>query len=142
MHFKTLEECRTYVEVELDRVVRSRPPWQATPSPQSPDRPADALSWTISPAPEKRWPASWYELEARFGAAEFLLWFGNHQVGHQQLSWIVHPAIHVAFKDLWPRPDVLAIRFSLGDVLEEVIGSLELQHQYLMRFEMNTFSMT
>ena len=142
MHFKSREECRAYVEAELDRVVRSRPPWQVTPSLQSPDGPADALSWTITPAPENRWPASWYELEARFGAAEFLLWFGNHQVGAEKLSWIVHPAVHVAFKDLWPRSDVLPIRFSLGDVLEAVIGSLDLPGQHIMRFEMNTFSMT
>ena len=142
MQFETREECRAYVEAELDRVVRSRPPWQATPSPQSPVRSVDALFWKITPAPEKRWPASWYELEARLDAAEFLLWFGNHQVGAGQLCWIVHPAIHVAFKDLWPRSDILAIRYSLGDVLEEVIRSLESPHQYIMRFDMNTFSMT
>ena len=142
MHFETAEECRAYVEAELDRVVRSRPPWQATPRPRSKDGPADALCWIITPTPGERWPASWYELEARFGAAEFLLWFGNHQVGIEQLSWIVHPAIHVAFKDLEPQSDRLAIRFSLGDVLEEVIRSLDSPRQYLMRFEMNTFSLT
>ena len=143
MHFPTPEACRTYVEAELDRVVRSRG-WHATTTPPSPDYPAKDLSWTISPTPipKIKWHASWYGLEARLATQEFILWFGNHQVGAEGLDWVLHPALHVLFTDLWPREDILDIHCSLGDVLEVVIRSLELPQQMAIRFEMNTVSVT
>jgi hypothetical protein len=143
MHFETTEACRTYVEGELDRAVRSRPGWQAVQTTDSPDALPDSLSWTIMPTTNRGvWPESWYTLEARFTTKEFVLWFGNHQVGVGGLHWILHPAVHVAFKDVSPRSDSVNIQFRLADFLEEVLRSLEMPRQMAMRFEMNTLSPT
>jgi hypothetical protein len=144
MHYETPEECRRYVEAELDRVVRSRPDWMAVPNPQMPGDMHEGLSWNLAPASTSHpsWQASFYTLEARMRTEEFLLWFGNHAVGAENLHWIIRPAVHVAFNDLWPRNDVLGIRFSLGDVLEVIIGSLDMPSQFLMRFPLNFLSAT
>ena len=144
MHFKTREECRKYVEAELDRVVRSRPGWKAVQHALTPDDMPDALSWRVAPASSsaQAWQDSFYTLEARMTTEEFLLWFGNHAVGVENLHWIVRPAVHVAFKDLWPRDDVLGIRFSLGDVLAEIISSLDMPSHFAMRFPLNFMSAT
>jgi hypothetical protein len=153
MRFANLEECRAYVERELERVVRSRG-WYATANPQlrtrgwsNPATPplhtrgANDVAWTISPMPIKA-EGQWYGLEARMATEEFILWFGNHQVDIGGLHWFLHPAVHVAFEDLSPRADVLNIHYSLGDVLEVIIRSLEMPPQMAIRFEMNTYSLT
>jgi hypothetical protein len=84
----------------------------------------------------------WYTIEARLRDQEFLIWFGNYQVGISQVHWIMRPAVHVGFADISKGPTALW-RFSLGDVLRDMILSLEnpggLEE---LRFQPNTFSMT
>ena len=137
MVIKTDEECCTYVEGELNHLVQSQPGWHMTRSVAVPLRP---LTWNLGrDAPAE---AAWYTLEARMDRAEFLIWFGNHQVGAEGLHWIMRPAVHVAFGDLWPRGDQIAVRFTLGDVLRWMIASLAGPRRDVMRFAMNSASMT
>ncbi len=103
MVIKTDKDCRAYVEAELDHLVRSRAGWHAG---RSVWVQAPPLSWTLG----RDVGEGWYTLEARMDRAEFLIWFGNHDVGAAGIHWIVRPAVHVAFDDLWPRSDPLAIR--------------------------------
>ncbi len=99
MLFKTAEECRAYVDAELDHLVQSRPGWHARRCLDVPVRP---LSWSLSHDEKDRYDSS-YTLEACMDHAEFLIWFGNYQVGAEGLHWIMRPAVHVAFEDLTPR---------------------------------------
>lgn len=142
MQLGSTAECRAYVEAELDRVVRSRPGWRAAPATvaEYPETATDppALVWMIRP-PEAE---LWYTLQADLGGCEFLIWFGNHRVGLQGLHWIMRPAVHVSFRDLWPREDPLRWRWRLGDVLTEMIESLSEPQGFATRFDLNTFSAT
>ncbi len=135
MVIKTDKDCRAYVEAELDHLVRSRAGWHAG---RSVWVQAPPLSWTLG----RDVGEGWYTLEARVDDGEFLIWFGNHQVGAEGLHWIVRPAVHVAFADLWPRSDPLAIRYTLSDVLDYMIASLDAPRPFVSRFELNTESLT
>ena len=138
MLLKTEKECRAYVEAELEHLVRSCPGWHAGRCLDVPVRP---LSWNLGRDEIDRC-ASWYTLEACMHHAEFLIWFGNHQVGAGGLHWIMRPAVHVAFEDLLPRSDDVGIHYTLSDVLSSMIDSLAAPTQAMLRFDMNTFSMT
>src|SRR5262245_11454835 len=115
MQLDTIEDCRAYVADELRQLVRSHPGWHAGRSTEAPVRP---LTWNLG----REIGEGWYTLEGRMVHREFLIWFGNHQVGAEDVHWIIRPAVHVAFDDLWPRSDSIAIRASLGDVLAYMIG--------------------
>jgi hypothetical protein len=139
---KTETECRRYVEGELDRAVRSIPGWRApytgggfSPEPESAP---PLFTWKIHKTDED----SWYTLQARLDTQEFVIWFGNHQAGSISLYWIVRPAVHVSFKDVWPREDPLPLRYCLGDVLAMMIRSIEGPRRFGFCFPMNSFSIT
>jgi len=136
--FKTAEECRAYVDAELDHLVQSRPGWHARRCLDVPVRP---LSWSLSHDEKDRYDSS-YTLEACMDHAEFLIWFGNHQVGAEGLHWIMRPAVHVAFEDLTPRSDKVGLRYTLTDVLNFMIDSRRAPTHAMLRFDMNTFSIT
>jgi len=136
--FKTDEECRAYVDAELDHLVQARPGWHARRCLDVPVRP---LSWSLSHDEKDRYDSS-YTLEACMDHAEFLIWFGNHQVGAGGLHWIMRPAVHVAFEDLMPRSDKVGIRYTLTDVLNFMIDSRRAPTHAMLRFDMNTFSIT
>lgn len=136
MQLNTDDECRAYVEAQLQRLVQSNPRLHAA---RSPDVPVLPLSWELGRDP----PGSgWYILEARMGQREFLIWFGNHQVGAEGLHWIMRPAVHVAFDDLWPRSDPVGIHYSLSDVLARMFGSLDAPPGLGFHFELNNVSLT
>jgi hypothetical protein len=135
MQLETPEECGTYVEAELRRLGQSQPGWHASRSSDMPER---LLTWSI----RRGTGEGWYTLEARMVEHEFLIWLGNHQVGEAGLHWIMRPAVHVAFSDLWPRNDPIALRYSLADVLGHMISTLALPGQLVTRFDLNSYSHT
>ena len=149
MELRSREECGRYVEGELDRVIRSRPGWSArgaTPEysyrcAASRDIAAEAMAWTILNS-GGHYGESWYRLEAHLIRQEFLVWFGNHQVGIEGLHWIMRPAVHVAFDDLEPMAEPFRFRFRLGDVLEVMMRSLDKPSSTETRFDLNNFSLT
>ena len=144
MQFETTEECRQYVERELARTFQSQTGWHIGFA----HGPNDLLGYTAPEMPRMRWKIyhveedSWYNLDARMDEREFVVWFGNHQVGAEGLHWIMHPAVHIAYDDLWPRSDLVAIRYGLGDVLQWMIASLGMPRQLQTRFDLNTFALT
>jgi len=135
MQLKTAEECRTYVDAELRTLTHAQRGWHSAPSTDVPNRP---LTWTVSRGVGE----GWHTLEARLDRSEFLIWFGNHQVGVPGLHWIMRPAVHVAFEDLAPRGDTVALRFSLGDILAQMIYTLSLPMQHVTCFALNSYSHT
>ena len=138
MRLETPEECRTYAEAEFERLVESRPGWHVN---RSVFPPAHQLSWDLSRDQGEQSDGG-YTIEGKMHDGEFLIWFGNHQVGAGGLNWIMRPAVHVAFEDLWPRSDVLGIRYSLCDVLDLMIQSLSTATPAMLRFDVNTASLT
>ena len=135
MQLGTIDDCRAYVEGELRRLIHSHPGWHSGRSTEVPVRP---LTWSLGRGVE----GGWYLPEARMAEREFLIWFGNHQVGAGSVHWIMRPAVHVAFEDLQPRSDPVGIRISLCDVLDCMIRSLDGPEVIVTRFELNTFSLT
>src|SRR5438445_7444460 len=102
MQLQSSVACDAYVQHELRTLIQRGSSWHATPaSPDAPGVPPDGnrLSWKLTRTDT---PDSWYVLEARIDSQEFLIWFGNHQVGAEGLHWIMRPAVHVAFRDLAP----------------------------------------
>jgi len=73
---------------------------------------------------------------------EFVLWYGCQRVGAEGLHWILRPALHIAFEDLFPTAVPLLIRFSLGSVLAEMITTLDAAPFQRASFPLNTFSLT
>ena len=136
MQLNTDAECRAYVEAQLEILHRSDPRLHRARAPDVPIRP---LTWDLGRDPAG---SGWYRLEARMDQREFLIWFGNQQVGAEGVHWIMRPAVHVAFDDLWPRSDPLAIRRSLSDVLSWMFASLDAPRGLMMRFDTNTVSLT
>ena len=139
MRLTTESDARRYVEGELDRVARATPGWCAynleTESLPETSGALPQLTWRI----EKTNEVSWFTLEARLKGQEFLIWFGNHQVGAHGLHWMMRPAVHLSFEDLKPRDDLVALRFTLGDVLAAMIRSSESPRP---TFPTNSFSNT
>ena len=147
MHPKDVDDCRRYVEGELDRVVRSRSGWFASPAiahasepPPTAPRAEVSAAWRIRQGSKAGAP--WYLLEASLGDQEFRIWFGNHQVGVAGLSWIMRPAVHVAFDSLTPMERPFELGFSLGDVLEAMIASPQGDGFARASFALNTYSLT
>jgi hypothetical protein len=137
MHITTRAAVQKYMAHELQAVAASCPGWTVkTPA----DSSEDALSFDIEL--QGYGMTFWYTIEARLRDQEFLIWFGNYHVGDPQLCWIMRPAVHVGFADISKGPTALW-RYSLGDVLRDMILSLEnpggLEE---LRFQPNTFSMT
>jgi hypothetical protein len=135
MKLASADECCVYVESQLDALVRSNGRIHAARSTDVPGRP---LTWRLGSDPPG---TGWYTLEARLAEEKFLVWFGNHQVGAEGIHWIMRPAVHIAFDDLWPRSDLVAIHSSLSDVLVWMFRSMD-QPGFALRFETNTFSLT
>ncbi len=133
MVIATADECRSFVEAQLERIAQSHPGWHSS---RSTEVGAPPLSWTLGNG------TGWYLLEARLTDREFLIWFGNHQVGAGGLHWIVRPAVHLAFADLEPRNDPIGLHYTLSDVLEYMIQTLSAPNVLVSRFEVNTFSLT
>jgi hypothetical protein len=135
MQLDTPEACRAYVEVQLQQLTRSHVGWHSGRSTAVPERP---LTWTVGRGVGE----GWYTLEARLADREFLIWFGTHRVGAEGLHWIMRPAVHVAFADLSPRGDPIAIHFSLCDVIAYMISTLSLPQRVVAGFSLNSFSNT
>ena len=134
MRLQSYDQCVAYVDSELDRLRQLRPDWHWG---HSTDVPVAPLKWTVG-----RDFGEYYTLEARMDYGEFVIWFGHHQVGAEGLHWIMQTAVHVAFEDLQPREDALAIRYGLSDVLDNMICTLNSPPQFLLRFATNTHSLT
>ena len=134
MHFTSPSACRNYVQAELDHLMSLQPGWHFT----APiDVPPQLLTWNLGR--DTPVAASWYTLEARFDRAEFLIWFGHHELKVGGLESIMRPAVHLAFAALrtYERPSVDA--FSLSDVLQHMIYTLDLPLGFRsLHFEMNT----
>ena len=126
--------CTAYVEGELSRLSDRRPDWHWGRRPDVPLRP---LSWTVG-----RQHGEYSLRDVCMEHHEFLVWFGHHQVGAEGVPWITRPAVHVAFEDLWPRKDPVALRFGLADVLAYMIATLDRPAQFVMRFAVNDESLT
>jgi hypothetical protein len=136
MQLNTDDECVAYVETQVQRLVQTDSRLHRA---RSPDVPTRQLSWELGRDPAG---SGWYTLEARMGQREFLIWFGNHQMGAEGIHWIMRPAVHIAFDDLSPRGDSVGIHYSLSDVLAWMFGSLDARPGLAFRFAMNTFSLT
>jgi hypothetical protein len=54
----------------------------------------------------------------------------------------MRPAVHVAFADLHPRDDPIALCYPLRDVLASMIRSLDLPATVGTRFDLNSQSLT
>lgn len=137
MRLNTVAEIRAYVTRELHQVAESCPSWGVDGPTGSSD---EKLSWKLQ---FKGGSLSlWYNIEVRLDNQEFLIWFGNYQVGIEQIHWIMRPAVHVAFADLG-QSLIPVTNYSLGDILRAMIRSLEnpggLED---LRFQPNTFSFT
>lgn len=148
MQFDGLADCASYAEAELTRILRSRPSWQVTPATAPAERFTPAQPGSHRPQGEIRvWRISlssggnrkWYRLEADLHEEEFLIWFGNRQVGAEGIHHIMRPAIHVAFRDLSPMDHLELADFTLGSVLELMLDSVSAGG---LAFEPNDFSLT
>jgi len=140
MKLRSRFECETYVDAELRRVTRSFPDFRTQSAP------TDDFHGPVAGAFSRRLchrdnPDFWYTIEARPASEEFLVWFGNYQEGFHNIFWIMRPAVHIAFRDLAPNDDIPPLRFSLSDVLIQMIGTLR-SPRGGGRFPMNTFSLT
>ena len=148
MEVRDGRECKRYVEAELIRVLQSRPEWSCATAPASvPESYAasrgsgsDVMAWKLSKS--GTYYQSWYRLEAHLARHEFLIWFGNHQMGDAGLHWIMRPALHVAFEDLEPMEPPFVFHFRLRDVLQAMIESLDRPGGSDMRFDLNDYSIT
>lgn len=128
--------CTSYVNEQLRDFLGRRPAWHAARPPSVPEEP---LTWTIG----RNMPGAdgWYRLQADMPGKQFLVWFGNHQVGAEGLHWIMRPAVHIAFDDLRPRNDSVGLHFSLSDVLDCMAASLDTTYAPV-QYPLNTFSFT
>ena len=141
MNLSSESTCRAYVETQLAQLARKRPAWNAASAPTWHDpafrtRP-DRIAWNVTPSDRN----GSYTLEARLDDGEFVVWFGNHQVGAEGLHWIMRPAVHVAFTDLAPRNDPVNLPYTLCDVLDQMISTVDRPISG-PRFELNDFSLT
>ncbi|HKV74874.1 MAG TPA: hypothetical protein VJN95_10180 [Gemmatimonadales bacterium] len=137
MEIKTPAACRTYVEAELAAFTSAHPGWHAA---RSVLEPRDPLSWTIGL--DTPVSASWYGVQADMNRRELLVWFGNHRTGAGSIHWIMRPAVHVAFDDLRPRSDAVGLPYSLSDILGEMVNSLGNKRVAVMRYDLNSESLT
>ena len=139
MRFPSPADCSRYVEAEVARAIGGLKGWRVVYSSDESDtrqeKASPCLTWKLDRVSDQ----SWYLLESREETQEFLIWYGNHQVGAQGLHWIMRPAVHISFDDLWPRNDPLPFKFGLADVLSVMIRSLEYDRP---SFPLNTFSLT
>ena len=141
MNLDSEVSCRAYVEDQLTQLGRMHPDWRASESPDwhetSRPHPAGRLAWSITRARMK----GWYTLEGRLDQGEFVVWFGNHRVGVGGVHWIMRPAVHVAFTDVMPRSDPVALPYTLCDVLDQMMATVD-GACLAPRFELNDFSIT
>lgn len=137
MHITTRGAVEEYMARELQAVAASCPGWTVK---NTTDSSNDSLFLNVEL--EGHALTFWYTIEARLRDQEFLIWFGNYQVGIAQVHWIMRPAVHVGFADVVENHRRIA-SFSLRDVLREMILSLENPGGLeTLHFQPNTFSMT
>ena len=141
MNLDSESTCRAYVEGQLAQLKGKHPGWNTEFSPTWHDPTchlrSGRVAWNVTRSDRN----GSYTLEVRPDDREFVVWFGNHQVGAEGLHWIMRPAVHVAFTDLAPRRDPVGLPFTLCDVLEQMIATVD-RPSPGPRFELNDFSLT